>query len=383
MKINLKRFKSLFCLFTAVSLSTGAMAQSASFESDLKKITDKYEAVGLAIVVVKNGKPVYEKAFGYKDLETKAPLTTNDLFRIASISKSFSSTAIMQLVEKGKVSLDDDISDLVGFKVRNPKFPDTKITLEMMLSHRSSLNDSNGYFTFDVLDTTKNKDWAKSYNNYEPGTDYEYCNLNFNMIGAVLERLTDVRFDNYIKQQILNPLKLEAGFCVDSLDQKRFAKLYDKENGVYVEQKAAYNPRSEEIKNYTMGVSTPVFSPTGGMKISAKDLAKYMQMHMNHGKLGKVKLISKASSKKMQTGLSAKENYGLALLETDRLIPGEHMIGHTGSAYGLYSNMFFEPKKKFGFVVITNGCIPTIDQNEDIVMSKEVINLLYQDFIKK
>lgn len=383
MKINLKRFKSLFCLFTAVSLSTGAMAQSASFESDLKKITDKYEAVGLAIVVVKNGKPVYEKAFGYKDLETKAPLTTNDLFRIASISKSFSSTAIMQLVEKGKVSLDDDISDLVGFKVRNPKFPDTKITLEMMLSHRSSLNDSNGYFTFDVLDTTKNKDWAKSYNNYEPGTDYEYCNLNFNMIGAVLERLTDVRFDNYIKQQILNPLKLEAGFCVDSLDQKRFAKLYDKENGVYVEQKAAYNPRSEEIKNYTMGVSTPVFSPTGGMKISAKDLAKYMQMHMNHGKLGKVKLISKASSKKMQTGLSAKENYGLALLETDRLIHGEHMIGHTGSAYGLYSNMFFEPKKKFGFVVITNGCIPTIDRNEDIVMSKEVINLLYQDFIKK
>lgn len=383
MKINLKRFKSLFCLFTAVSLSTGAMAQSASFESDLKKITDKYEAVGLAIVVVKNGRPVYEKAFGYKDLETKAPLTTNDLFRIASISKSFSSTAIMQLVEKGKVSLDDDISDLVGFKVRNPKFPDTKITLEMMLSHRSSLNDSNGYFTFDVLDTTKNKDWAKSYNNYEPGTDYEYCNLNFNMIGAVLERLTDVRFDNYIKQQILSPLKLEAGFCVDSLDQKRFAKLYDKENGVYVEQKAAYNPRSEEIKNYTMGVSTPVFSPTGGMKISAKDLAKYMQMHMNHGKLGKVKLISKASSKKMQTGLSAKENYGLALLETDRLIPGEHMIGHTGSAYGLYSNMFFEPKKKFGFVVITNGCIPTIDRNEDIVMSKEVINLLYQDFIKK
>ncbi len=383
MKINLKRFKSLFCLFTAVSLSTGAMAQSASFESDLKKITDKYEAVGLAIVVVKNGKPVYEKAFGYKDLETKAPLTTNDLFRIASISKSFSSTAIMQLIEKGKVSLDDDISDLVGFKVRNPKFPDTKITLEMMLSHRSSLNDSNGYFTFDVLDTTKNKDWAKSYNNYEPGTDYEYCNLNFNMIGAVLERLTNVRFDNYIKQQILNPLKLEAGFCVDSLDQKRFAKLYDKENGVYVEQKAAYNPRSEEIKNYKMGVSTPVFSPTGGMKISAKDLAKYMQMHMNHGKLGKVKLISKASSKKMQTGLSAKENYGLALLETDRLIPGEHMIGHTGSAYGLYSNMFFEPKKKFGFVVITNGCIPTIDRNEDIVMSKEVINLLYQDFIKK
>lgn len=383
MKINLRRVKQLLFLFVGVSVSMNAMAQSPSFETELKKITDKYDAVGLAIVVVKGGKPIYEKAFGYKDLENKTALTTEDLFRIASISKSFSSTAIMQLVEQGKVSLDDDISDLVGFKVRNPKFPETKITLEMMLSHRSSLNDSNGYFTFDVLDTVKNKDWAKSYNNYEPGTDYEYCNLNFNMIGAVLERLTEVRFDNYIKQQILTPLGLDAGYCVDSLDQKRFAKLYDKENGVYVEQKAAYNPRSEEIRNYKMGQSTPVFSPTGGMKISAHDLSKYMLMHMNYGKSGKVKIISKASSKRMQKGLSPKENYGLALLETDRLIEGEHMIGHTGSAYGLYSNMFFEPKKKFGFIVITNGCIPTIDRNEDIVMSKEVINLLYQDFIKK
>ena len=378
-----KGFKALILLIFAAIYSTGIYAQSATFESELKKITDKYDAVGLAVVVVKNGKPVYEKAFGYKDLENKEPLTTDNLFRIASISKSFSSTAIMQLVEAGKVSLDDDISDLIGFKVRNPKFPNTKITLEMMLSHRSSLNDSNGYFTLDVLDTTKTKDWQKSFNSYEPGTDYEYCNLNFNMIGAVLERLTNVRFDNYIKQQILNPLGLEAGYCVDSLDQRRIAKLYEKEDGKYVEQKAAYNPRSEEIRNYTMGVSTPVFSPTGGMKISAHDLSKYMMMHMNYGKSGKTKIISKASSKKMQTGLSPKENYGLALLENDRLIPGEHMIGHTGSAYGLYSNMFFEPKKKFGFIVITNGCIPTLDRNEDIMMSKEVINLLYTDFIKK
>ncbi|MCT1532606.1 beta-lactamase family protein [Sphingobacterium daejeonense] len=378
-----KGFKALILLIFAAIYSTGIYAQSATFESELKKITDKYDAVGLAVVVVKNGKPVYEKAFGYKDLETKEPLTTDNLFRIASISKSFSSTAIMQLVEAGKVSLDDDISDLIGFKVRNPKFPNTKITLEMMLSHRSSLNDSNGYFTLDVLDTTKTKDWQKSFNSYEPGTDYEYCNLNFNMIGAVLERLTNVRFDNYIKQQILNPLGLEAGYCVDSLDQRRIAKLYEKEDGKYVEQKAAYNPRSEEIRNYTMGVSTPVFSPTGGMKISAHDLSKYMMMHMNYGKSGKTKIISKASSKKMQTGLSPKENYGLALLENDRFIPGEHMIGHTGSAYGLYSNMFFEPKKKFGFIVITNGCIPTLDRNEDIMMSKEVINLLYTDFIKK
>ena len=160
------------------------------------------------------------------------------------------------------------------------------------------------------------------------------------MVGAVLERLTQVRFDSYIKQQILDPLQLAAGYNIDSLDKSRFAKLYVKENGKFEEQPSAYNPRSEEIKNYTLGESTPVFSPTGGMKISANDLAKYMLMHMNYGKAGKLQLLRKKSAKRMQKGLSEKEHYGLALLENDRLIPGEHMIGHTGSAYGLYSNMF-------------------------------------------
>jgi len=86
----------------------------------------------------------------------------------------------------------------------------------------------------------------------------------------------------------------------------------------------------------------------------------------------------------MQTPLSTKENYGLALLKTKDLIANQTMVGHTGSAYGLYSNMFFEPKEKFGFIVITNGCIPTyVEEGETLKFSKEMINLLYENFIKK
>lgn len=376
--------KRISLLVVGLLVSHTIMAQKGSLEKDLQALVAKHEAVGLTVVVVKKGKPVYEKSLGYKDLENKEPLKSTDLFRIASISKSFSATAIMQLVEQGKISLDDDFSKLVGFHVRNPKFPNTKITLEMVLSHRSSINDSNGYFSFDVLDSTKNTNWKKSYNDYEPGTGYEYCNLNFNMVGAVLERISQVRFDNYIKQQILDPLHLAAGYCVDSLDSRRFVKLYEREGTGYKEQPGAYNPRSEEIKNYVMAVSTPVFSPTGGMKISSADLATYMRMHMNYGKLGKTRILSEGSAKRMQTALSKQENYGLALLETDNLIPGEHMIGHTGSAYGLYSNLFFEPEKKFGFIVITNGCIPSYAADGTALQfSKEVINVLYKHFIKK
>ena len=352
-------------------------------ESEVQKIADKYNAVGVASVVVKAGKIIEKNAIGYSSLENKTALDVDkNIFRIASISKSFTATALMQLVEKKKISLDDDFGDLVGFPIRNPKFPDTKITLRMVLSHTSSINDVNGYFELDVINPAKNPQWQKSYNDYKPGTAYQYCNLNFNMAGAVLERLTNVRFDTYIRQQILDPLGLYGGYCIDSLDKSRFTPLYtyDNDKGQFIADPAAYNPRSKEIKNHVLGETTPIFSPTGGMKISALDLAKYMIMHMNYGKSGKVRILGKKFSKMMQTPVLEKDGYGLALAESKQ-IPGEYLVGHTGVAYGLFSSMFFNPKEKYGIVVITNGCIPTYT-NGSLAMNIEIVNLLYNKLIK-
>src|SRR5699024_9896559 len=140
---------------------------------------------------VKDGKIVYEDNFGYSDLENKTPLKEGDLFRIASISKSFTSSSLMQLVEEGKLSLDDEVSDLIGFEIRNPKYPDTPITLKMILNHSSSLNDSQGYFTLNTINPDSTDTTQKSYNDYEPGTQYEYCNLNYNLAGTILEKWSD------------------------------------------------------------------------------------------------------------------------------------------------------------------------------------------------
>jgi CubicO group peptidase (beta-lactamase class C family) len=352
--------------------------QSPEFE--LTKIMDKFHAVGLSVAVVKNGDIIYSNSFGLKNIENNVPLKNSDLFRIASISKSFSATSIMQLVEAGKVSLNDDFSDLIGFKVRNPKYPNTIITLKMVLSHTSSINDKEGYFSLDYIDPSKNPNWENCYNDYEPGKGYEYCNLNFNMVGTVIEKLSGTRFDNYVKLNILDPLGLYGGYCIDSLDNSRFATLYnyDSQSNKFTASPAAYDPRSEEIENYIMGYSTPLFSPTGGMKTSAIDLAKYMTMHMNKGNYKGVKIISNESAETMQTPVS--EGYGLAILTTDNLIPGKSMKGHTGSAYGLYSAMFFNPEEKFGFVVITNGCDPT-DAVGFNPLLHAAINSLYSSFI--
>lgn len=366
-----------------IDYAPNIFCQNEKAEADIKTIMQQHDIIGVSVAVVKHGKIIYTHSFGLKNVESNEPLTDKNIFRIASISKSFSATSIMQLVEAGKLSLSDDFSKLVGFTVRNPKYPDIPITLKMVLSHTSSINDSQGYFNFDVIYPAKNPDYAKCYNDYAPGEGYQYCNLNFNMIGAVIEKISGERFDNYVKQHILNPLGVYGGYCVDSLDSNLFATLYEYDSATkkFIPAPMAYAPRREEIKNYVLGYSTPAFSPTGGMKISATSLATAMMMHMNHGMYNGVRIISKKSSKLMQKKISEEEGYGLAISNVENMIYGQKLTGHTGSAYGLYSAMFFNRKKNYGIVAIINGCNPAYVDNFNDAL-RTVVNSLYTNVVK-
>lgn len=378
------KWKAILPAISLLILSNSlVLAQPEKAASKIQVIMQEANVVGMSVAVVKHNKIIYVHSFGWKDLASKQPMTDSCIYRIASISKSFSATAIMQLVEAGKVSLDDDVSKLVGFSVRNPKFPETVITLRTLMQHRSSINDSQGYFSLDSINPATNPNWAKCYNNYEPGKGYMYCNLNYNMTGTIIEKISGERFDQYIKHHILDPLKLYGGYCVDSLDKNRFATIYEyhRDSAKFVASPNAYNPRREEIAHYEMGKSTPIFSPTGGMKISATDLAKYMIMHSRQGKYQGTRIISKKSANEMQTRVSEEDGYGMAIETQEKLIPGKTMKGHTGSAYGLYSGMFFEPKEKFGFVVISNGCGPTYESGFNALI-KNTIYALYESFIQ-
>lgn len=377
--------KQLVCTCLMVLIGCTCIAQNTKAEMRIDSIMKAYKMVGLSVAVVKKGDLIYTHSFGLKNIATNTPLTDDNIFRIASISKSFSATAIMQLVEAKKLSLNDDVSNLIGFTVRNPKFPDKIITLKMLMSHTSSLNDSHGYFTLDSINPAKTSNWAKCYSDYAPGAGYAYCNLNYNMVGTIIERVSGERFDKYIKAHILDKLGLYGGYEVGALDSTKFATLYEYDSAAqkFMAADGAYNPRTAEINNYVMGYSTPIFSPTGGMKISAADLARYMTMHACYGKYKGTRIISKKSAKTMQTPVSGGEGgYGLALMTANNtIIPGEVMKGHTGSAYGLYSMMFFHPKKKFGIVAITNGCDVAYDSGFNPAL-KAVENVLYEEMIK-
>lgn len=363
--------------------------QLHSVEADIRDIMNEHEAVGLSLVVVKDNQIVYNESFGLKNREQNVPLSNSDLFRIASISKSFSVVAMMQLIEAGKVSLDTDVSTLLRFPVRNPSFPDIPITLRMLMSHTSSINDSQLYGNLDVINPETNENWQKSYSNYAPGEGFRYCNLNFNMLGAIIEGISGQRFDNYIKENILDPLGLYGGFNVDSLDKDRFARLYfyQADQGEFEYRPIAYAaPASSWFNAYELGYTGARFSPTGGMKISATDLARYMMMHMNLGVSPEngSRVMSENGSLSMHTPsveIDSVSRYGFGIRISDVLIPGMTMTGHTGSAQGLFSSMFFNRDQNFGIVVITNGSKRGTDQGINALI--RAMNIyLYEQFVK-
>lgn len=327
---------------------------------EMDSIMARYNAAGLAVAVVKDSKIIYSNTKGYKDLDAGIPWEENDVLRIASISKSFTATGILQLVEQGKLSLDADVAELMGLGFRNPNFPEQSITVRMLLSHTSSLSDSNGYFSFDSLS-------EKSWNNYEPGSKYQYCNLGYNTLGAIIEKVSGERFDQYISNHILQPLGVYAHHNVHQLDSSRFVKIYTfkKSTGEYTAS-VAYPSIEDGLANYKEVYSAPIFSPTGGLKISAKDLARVMMMHMNGGTLDGVKIISSESSALMQSEITTTnyegERYGMALLRTNDMVEGQRLIGHDGLALGAHTAMFWHPEKKFGMVIMTNGCNSVTDK---------------------
>ena len=396
--------------FLALAVAASAFAQNtetadaacaqrltpAQVEEKIRGYMDECKTVGMAVVMVKGDKVVYQKAFGYRDKDTREPLDINDIFRIASISKSFSGISILQLVEAGKMSLEDDVNDILGMKIRNPRYPDIPVTVKMLLSHTSSMTDGGGldmYRDLTYVDesktdikTIREKAWLP----YPPGKGYKYCNRGLNIIGLVIEKVSGERFDEYVLNHILKPIGVDnAGYNLDALDSSTFTKLY-----VYSKKSDSLVPgkgyvRNNEIKvangTYQIGKDGCYWSPTGGMKMSAPNLAKWMMTLRNGGVAPNGnRIISEAGCRQLLTPVIATgegTQYCLTTRVEPRFIKGKALKGHTGSAQGLFSCMYFCPDEGWGFV-----CICSSGKRESIngirTIYYKTVNLLYDQYVK-
>jgi CubicO group peptidase (beta-lactamase class C family) len=362
-----------------------SLKQHNIINDEIESIRKKYKNIGLSVVVVKDNRVVYSEVFGYNpdanDPIKGVPIRKNDLFYIASISKTFVGTAIMQLVEEGKLSIEDDVNRYLGFSLRNPNFPDTPITIRMLLSHRSSLKKGADYDDFDKINPEKADDLYAFFNDYPPGKKTDYSNLGFVILGAVVESVSGMRFDDYVQKHILKPLRLHGGYDVSRLERSKLVYPCRYRDDHFVVQKKAYASVDKKAHHYILGYCTPMLNPAGGLKISATDLAKYMMMHINKGKFRwRKRVVAKESEEQMWKGQN-KTTYGLSFVHFLKVIPGEDLVGMNGANYGIHSSMYFHPEKKYGFVVICNGC--NSKTYADSGLNNEIIRMLYNSIIKE
>jgi len=384
-----KRNLVIAFIFSLLCPASSRAGTKPTLESEIVKTMESYDAIGLSIVVVKNNKICYRNTFGYNpnytDTTKREPIPLDGVFWWASVSKTFISTAVMQLVEKRMLSLDDDVNKYLDFRIRNPRFPNAPITVSMMLSHRSSLNDKGYRYGFEKLIPEVNVNYRVNYNDYEPDTDYFYCNMNYNLLAAIVEKVSKKRFDVYVRENITKPLGLYGSFNRLDLDSVRIIKTYTYDRRAKRFKKYFYPSDrlygEDTLRNYILGRSTPIFSPAGGMRATTMDLAKWMMVHMNYGTYKKAKILSKESELEMWKPRSPGRNYGYAFSHYDNIVKGESFVGMTGGSCGIHSLFFCNPEKKYGFVVICNGCTSKWGNGGN--MNYEIVRVLYKHFIKK
>lgn len=365
-------------IFISLIFSVNAYPQSVSDiklpEVD-KKITawmNSKNVPGLTACIVKHNRIVWSRGYGWANIEEKKHFTPDKtLFHIASVSKTFTATAIMQLWEKGHFQLDDDINNYLPFSVRNPEYPDKPITFRHLLTHTSSIHDTgslydtylcgdpiislkkfvSGYF-FPDGDYWKRKNFK---NNHAPGEKEEYANAGFALLGYLIEEISKMSLENYMQAHIFMPLGMqESSFYITNLDISKHAlpytytlkvrkKLIDDGDGNLLQKKE----KPKIGYNAHCLYSYPTLAD-GMIRTSVHQLARFLMAYMNNGSYKSNRILKTETVKKMLTGQNNAKQ-GLCWYRSGTT------WGHDGGDPGCSTEMWFDYEDNVGVIIFCNS----------------------------
>ncbi|URW75666.1 beta-lactamase family protein [Sphingomonas donggukensis] len=323
-------------------------------------------------------------ARGAADRATRRRVTVDDPVRVASISKLVVALGVMRLVEAGTLDLDADVSDRLGWRLRNPAFPDTPITLRLLLSHRSSLTDGIDYIVplgvrmQDAVGDAKAWDGA-----HAPGAYFRYANLNFGVVASVIEAATGDRFDRVMVREVMAPLKLDAcynwGAGCSEAAVARAVVLYRANGEVARDDLHGRRPDCPvvakagcDLAGYRAGENGAIFSPQGGLRISMRDLATIggMLLRRGDGFLTPKSIATIEAAAWVFDGANGDTargfycRYGLATqtlptrapgCEDDLFADGATWVGHAGEAYAVRSGLWIDRARGRGVAFFASG----------------------------
>lgn len=355
---------------------------------------------------------VRAEATGFADIDAKRAITADDPVRVASISKLVVAIGVMRLVEQGKLDLDKDVALYLGWPLRNPAFPDKPITLRWLLSHRSSLTDTIDYVLPLDADMKYVSQDPKAWDaEHAPGSFFRYTNFNYPVIAAIIERVTGERFDKAMDRLVIKPMGLKACYNWDSCDAETAARavvLYRDQKPVKDDNKGAkpvcsVTPAKDgscDLTRWRAGANGAIFSPQGGLRISARGLARIGRMLLGRGTVDGVRILSTRSVAMLETplwvfnGSNAETGgddgdasgtgffcgYGFAVqflasrhrgCHDDPFGDGKRRFGHSGDAYGLKSGLWIDRRSVTGVAYFATDVPATPGKRSAFTLTEE------------
>lgn len=359
--------------------------EKASTLDSITPILDSIQKLGyingFSVAIVNQEKTLYQHGFGFSNTETNEKYSDSTIQNIASISKTFIGISLLKAQELGRLHLDDPINMYLPFAVKNPYFPEEKITIRQLATHTSSIIDNDFYdeksyvlkenqnyskeklaqlglpfnlqfdkvsmeeFLRNILSTNGKWTPKNSYSKYKPGEKFNYSNVAATLAALIVEIVMEEPYTVFTTNQILKPLGMNAsGWSFNNINLKNHSKLY-------------MNSETE-IPFYSL-----VTYPDGGLLTSVNDLGKYLN-ELIKGYSGEGTLLSKDSYQELfkeqlnehhfiernaNNEFDDEYNSGIFMGFTPI-----NYIGHTGSDPGVATYLFFDPNTKIGRILLVN-----------------------------
>ncbi|HTP67778.1 MAG TPA: serine hydrolase domain-containing protein [Dongiaceae bacterium] len=337
--------------------STSAAAQSTAAheltEADLSAFLDGYlppqlaqdDVAGAVICVVKDGKVLFVKGYGFSDVEKRVPVTPdNTLFRPGSISKLFTWTSVMQLVEQGKLDLNKDVNEYLDFKI--PEAFGKPITLANIMTHTSGFEETaRDLFVAKESQMQSLGDYLKAHipaRIFPPGVVPAYSNYATSLAGYIVQRVSGKPFDQYANENIFVPLGMTKTTFVQPLPAN-LAPLMS----------LGYRKSSGKPKPFELVVPYPA----GSVSTTASDMAIFMIAHLQNGQLGDRQILKPETAIEMHAKLFASDDRMNAMAHGfyEETRNGKRIIGHGGDTELFHSDLHLILPENVGFFVSFNS----------------------------
>lgn len=341
----------------ALALTSSAIAGGRGLERFLERQMARARVPGLTAALVADGEVAWAEGFGWAD--AGVPADGDTLFLTASLSKLVTATAVMRLVDEGSIDLDEDVNAYLPFAVRNPEFPDQAITARQLLAHTSSISDRR--FGELVEDMFVIGDWpvpvsrfvrdylveggsyyraGASFGTFAPGERKEYSNVGFTLLGALVEAVTGLTFEQYQQKSILGPLAMNrSSWYLGPLAGESIAVPFGWSKGGF-----------EPYPHYGTGIV-----PAAMLRTSARQLGNFVAMYLRLGEFGGRRLLEPATIEEILTvqypDLDPYQGLGFLVFEDGRYT----YAAHSGGLFGASTDVSIELETGVGLVLLTNG----------------------------